>query len=140
MASSTTKPDAMVRAISDRLSSPKPAAAIIAKVAISDSGSATAGMIVLLTTTASGVRTRRRDRTLLYRIVDAVGRWSMIDVFMMSILAALVQFGAVVTIIPGPGAIAFAAVVILTMLAAMAFDPRLIWDHAANPRPNRHHE
>ena len=99
-----------------------------------------AGMIVLLTTTASGVRTRRRDRTLLYRIVDAVGRWSMIDVFMMSILAALVQFGAVVTIIPGPGAIAFAAVVILTMLAAMAFDPRLIWDHAANPRPIRHHE
>ena len=54
----------------------------------------------------------------------------MIDIFMESILVALVQFGAVVTIIPGPGAIAFAAVVILTMLAAQSFDPRLIWDRS----------
>jgi paraquat-inducible protein A len=76
------------------------------------------------------VRTHRRDRTVLYRILDAVGRWSMIDVFMESILVALVQFGAVVTVIPGPGAIAFAAVVILTMFAARTFDPRLIWDRA----------
>jgi paraquat-inducible protein A len=59
----------------------------------------------------------------------------MIDVFMESILVALVQFGAVVTVIPGPGAIAFASVVILTMLAARTFDPRLIWDRAAEPAP-----
>ena len=89
------------------------------------------GLAILLITTMAGVGTRRSDRTLLYRIVDSVGRWSMIDIFMMSILSALVQFGAVVTIIPGPGALAFASVVILTMLAAMAFDPRLIWDRAA---------
>lgn len=89
------------------------------------------GMVLLLVTTMSGMRTRRRDRTTLYRIVEAVGRWSMIDIFMESILVALVQFGAVVTITPGPGAIAFAAVVILTMFAAMAFDPRLLWDSAA---------
>ncbi len=94
------------------------------------------GLLLLLMTTMAGVRTRRRDRTVLYRILDAVGRWSMIDIFMESILVALVQFGAVVTIIPGPGALAFAAVVILTMLAARAFDPRLMWDHARQaPEP-----
>jgi paraquat-inducible protein A len=64
-------------------------------------------------------------------VVRAIGRWSMIDVFMISILVALVQFGAVVTIAPGLGAVAFAAVVILTMFAAEAFDPRLMWDAAA---------
>ncbi len=89
------------------------------------------GLILLLTTVMLGMKGRRRDRTVLYRIVDAVGRWSMIDIFMESILVALVQFGAVVTIVPGPGAIAFASVVVLTMLAARAFDPRLIWDRAA---------
>lgn len=94
------------------------------------------GLILLLTTTMAGLRTRRRDRTVLYRVLDAVGRWSMIDIFMESILVALVQFGAVVTIVPGPGAIAFAAVVILTMLAARTFDPRLIWDRAGeSPAP-----
>ena len=88
-------------------------------------------LILLLVTTMAGLRVRRRDRTVLYRIIDAVGRWSMIDIFMKSILVALVQFGAVVTVIPGPGAIAFASVVILTMFAARSFDPRLIWDRAA---------
>jgi paraquat-inducible protein A len=87
-------------------------------------------LILLLVTTMTRIRMHRRDRTVLYRIIDAIGRWSMIDIFMESILVALVQFGAVVTIIPGPGAIAFAAVVILTMFAARSFDPRLIWDNA----------
>ena len=59
-----------------------------------------------------------------------IGRWSMIDIFMESILVALVQFGALVTIEPGVGAVAFAAVVILTMFAAESFDPRLMWDAA----------
>jgi paraquat-inducible protein A len=75
-----------------------------------------------------------RDRTRAYRIVAAVGRWSMIDVFMASILVALVHFGGLVTINSGFGAVAFAGVVILTMLAAEAFDPRLMWDAAAPPR------
>jgi paraquat-inducible protein A len=91
-------------------------------------------LILLLVTTMAGVRVRLHDRTILYRVVDAVGRWSMIDIFMESILVALVQFGAVVTIIPGPGAIAFASVVILTMLASRAFDPRLMWDRAGEAR------
>jgi len=71
---------------------------------------------------------RPRDRTRLYRIIESVGRWSMVDIFMISILVALVKLDAIATIEPGAGAIAFAAVVIITMFAAMAFDPRLIWD------------
>ena len=66
-------------------------------------------------------------------ITEAVGRWSMIDVFMISILVALVKLGAIATIEPGAGAMAFAAVVVITMFAAMSFDPRLIWDALENP-------
>lgn len=73
---------------------------------------------------------RPKDRTVLYRIIEFIGRWSMIDIFMISILIALVQLGNIATIEPGPAALAFAAVVILTMLASMSFDPRLIWDAA----------
>jgi paraquat-inducible protein A len=73
-------------------------------------------------------RWRPRERTVLYRITEVVGRWSMIDIFMISILIALVKLEAVATIEPGMGAISFAAVVIITMFAAMGFDPRLIWD------------
>ncbi len=77
---------------------------------------------------------RHQQRTRLYRITELVGRWSMVDIFVVALLAALVQVGSIATIEPGMGARAFAAVVILTMLAAMSFDPRLIWDH---PRENR---
>ena len=69
-----------------------------------------------------------RDRTRLYRLTEIIGRWSMIDVYVVTILVALVKLGAVATIDAGPGAIYFAGVVILTMLAAQSFDPRLIWD------------
>lgn len=72
---------------------------------------------------------RPRERTIAYRVTEFIGRWSMIDIFMISILVALVKLDAIATIEAGPGAVAFAAVVILTMLSAMAFDPRLIWDH-----------
>ncbi|MDJ0788251.1 MAG: paraquat-inducible protein A [Myxococcota bacterium] len=71
---------------------------------------------------------RQRDRTTLYRLTEVVGRWSMIDIFMISILVALVKLGVVATIAPGPGATFFAAVVIITIFAADSFDPRLIWD------------
>jgi paraquat-inducible protein A len=69
------------------------------------------------------------ERTRLYRLTEFVGRWSMVDVFVIAILTALVHMGVLVNIEPGWGATAFAAVVILTMLAARTFDPRLIWDH-----------
>ena len=75
-----------------------------------------------------------RQRTALYRFVDFIGRWSNIDVFMVSIVTALVQFGTLSTIEPGPGIASFAAVVVLTMIAVSAFDPRLMWDAAAARR------
>lgn len=68
--------------------------------------------------------------TRLYRITEFIGRWSMVDVFVVAILVGVVQLGSVMQIEPGPGVLAFAGVVILTMLAAVCFDPRLIWDAA----------
>ncbi len=69
-----------------------------------------------------------KKRTQIYRILEAVGRWSMIDVYVASMLTALVQFGNLMSINVGAGAIAFGAVVVLTMIAAECFDPRLIWE------------
>jgi paraquat-inducible protein A len=70
------------------------------------------------------------QRTRIYRLVELVGRWSMLDIYVITLLVALVQFSALATIKAGPAAIAFGAVVVLTMLAARSFDPRLIWDAA----------
>ncbi|WP_028212821.1 paraquat-inducible protein A [Paraburkholderia mimosarum] len=70
------------------------------------------------------------QRTRIYRVVEFVGRWSMLDIYVITMLVALVQFQALATIQAGNAAIAFGAVVVLTMFAAMAFDPRLIWDEA----------
>lgn len=67
------------------------------------------------------------QKTKLYRVTEFVGRWSMIDVFVVGILVALIQLGNVMTILPGTAAVAFAAMVVTTMLAALAFDPRLLW-------------
>ncbi|MGZ4980564.1 MAG: paraquat-inducible protein A [Methylobacter sp.] len=67
--------------------------------------------------------------TVMYRIIAFVGRWSMLDIFMISILVSLVDMGGVAQVIAGPAATAFAAVVVLTMFAAKNFDPRLIWDN-----------
>ena len=75
-------------------------------------------------------RWQPRRRTKLYRVVEYVGRWSMLDIYVVTILTALVQIQSLATIRAGPGAVAFGAVVVLTMFAAMAFDPRLIWDSA----------
>jgi paraquat-inducible protein A len=71
---------------------------------------------------------RPAARTRLYQVVDAVGRWSMVDIYVTSILVAIVHFRTLATITAGPGAVAFGALVMVTMLAAMSFDPRLIWD------------
>jgi len=69
-------------------------------------------------------------RTLLYRFIDFIGRWSSIDLFMISILVALVQFGALTRVRPQEGAVAFAAVIVVTMFASRCFDPRIMWDSA----------
>jgi paraquat-inducible protein A len=78
-----------------------------------------------------GARTGLRSRTRIYRFVEVIGRWSMIDIFMVSILTVLVQLGFIANVTPDRGAVAFAAVVVLTMFAAYSFDPRLMWDAAA---------
>ena len=72
---------------------------------------------------------RPRDRTLLYRVTEVVGAWSMVDIFLVGLLSALVSLDALSTIRPGIGAIFFAGVVVITMFAAQSFDPRLIWDN-----------
>ncbi|WP_309397729.1 paraquat-inducible protein A [Cerasicoccus maritimus] len=87
----------------------------------------------LLFSVQRGHRTRTRDRTRLYRIVELIGRWSMLDVFLVSILIAVVDLGQVATISPEIGAVFFASVVIVTMFAANTFDPRIIWDRAESP-------
>ncbi|WP_438765532.1 PqiA/YebS family transporter subunit [Kushneria sp. TE3] len=73
---------------------------------------------------------RPEVRMTLYRVTEFIGRWSMIDVFVVALLAALVQLGVLMHVSAEPGIIAFGAVVVLTMVAAMSFDPRLIWDAA----------
>lgn len=69
-------------------------------------------------------------RARLYRVLEFIGHWSMLDVFVVALLVAMVNFHSVAEVRAGPGAIAFGAVVGLTMLASMSFDPRLIWDAA----------
>lgn len=64
----------------------------------------------------------------VYYVTELLGRWSMVDVFVVAILVSLVRMGSLMTITPGPAAVSFAFVVILTMFAAMSFDPRLVWD------------
>jgi paraquat-inducible protein A len=82
-------------------------------------------------------RWRPRDRTRLYRITEAIGRWSMVDVYVVTILVALVHLGNLASIQAEAGAVFFCAVVIITMFAAMAFDPRLIWDAIDRAGPGR---
>jgi len=91
----------------------------------------------LLITVQRGSVANSHDRTRLYRMVEFIGRWSMLDVFVDTFTVALVQLSPLMSVAPGTGVLFFAAVVVLTMLAAETFDPRLIWD-ATNPHRNRH--
>ncbi len=85
----------------------------------------------VLVTVQRGSATSNRQRTRLYRTVEFIGRWSMLDVFVDTFVVALVQLSPLMSVAPGPGVLYFMAVVILTMFAAQSFDPRLIWDSAA---------
>ncbi|MDQ1077887.1 paraquat-inducible protein A [Pseudoroseomonas cervicalis] len=100
------------------------------------------GLAVMLVCVRRRSAWRLAGRTRLYRIIEVLGRWSMIDVFVVAVLIALVRFGVLASINAEIGAACFGAVVILTMLAAEAFDPRLMWDAAgqnaaAAPSPQR---
>ena len=70
----------------------------------------------------------QRLRLWVYKLIGWVGPWAMLDVFLLSVLVALIRFGRFATVIPGPGIYAFSSVVVLTLLAAQSFDPRLIWE------------
>lgn len=74
---------------------------------------------------------RRLERAKLYRLIEAVGHWSMLDVYVVVLLASTIHFGRLANVSAGPGILSFAAVVVLTMLATYAFDPKLIWDGPA---------
>lgn len=86
------------------------------------------GLAFLLISIQRSWRMHPIDRTRLYRIIEFVGRWSTIDIFVAALLTALVTLGNVATIEPGLGVLAFGGVVMTTMFAAESFDPRLIWD------------
>ena len=85
------------------------------------------GLFFLTAMTAVGSRRWRRGRTWIYKAVEVIGPWAMLDVFLVAILVALVKLGELATVLPGRGLIAFAAVVVLTILASTSFDPALIW-------------
>jgi paraquat-inducible protein A len=83
---------------------------------------------ILAFTASRASRWAQPERTRLYRLVEAVGHWSMLDVLVVVLLVSMVRFGALASVHAEPGLLAFGAVVVLTMLASEAFDPRLIWD------------
>lgn len=85
------------------------------------------GLFFLVATAAVGSGHRRLPRTWIYRTIDVIGPWAMLDVFLLSVLVALVKLGELATILPGPGLLAFTGMVVLTILASSSFDPRLIW-------------
>jgi paraquat-inducible protein A len=86
-----------------------------------------AGLLFLVATVRARTTRWQRLRTTLYRFIDVVGPWAMLDVFLLAILVALVKMGEIATVLPGPGLLAFASVVVLTIVASASFDPRLIW-------------
>jgi paraquat-inducible protein A len=85
-------------------------------------------IVVLLLSVQYGYTRHAQQRAKLYRVIEFIGRWSMLDIYVVAILVTLVQLKGLASIKAAPGAIAFGAVVVLTMFSAMAFDPRLIWD------------
>jgi paraquat-inducible protein A len=86
-----------------------------------------AGLFSLVVTSGMGWGRRLRGRTHLYKFIDAIGPWAMLDVFLLAVLVALVKLQGWAEILPGTGLFAFTAMVVLTMLASAAFDPKLIW-------------
>lgn len=91
-------------------------------------------LALLLASIHLRLRWSARQRTRLYRLVDAIGRWSMLDIYVVALSVAVVQVRTVAAMHAGTGAVAFGAVAVLTMFAARTFDPRLMWDVAEKQR------
>jgi paraquat-inducible protein A len=94
-----------------------------------------AGLFFLSISSAAGSRRWRRQRTWIYKFIDVIGPWAMLDVFLLAVLVALVRLGQLATVLPGRGLVAFAGVVVLTILASTMFDPTLIWKSRYEARP-----
>ncbi|MEO5327941.1 MAG: paraquat-inducible protein A [Magnetococcus sp. THC-1_WYH] len=91
-------------------------------------------LIYLLVSVHWGLKTYIKERIALYRLMEVFGHWSMVDIFLVTLLTTLVKMGALATIEPNRGVSFFGAVVVLTIFAARTFDPRLIWDSAHDQR------
>ena len=85
-------------------------------------------LIALCLSAQFRVYNRPHSKAIVYRIVEFVGRWSMVDVFVVAFLAALIQLGNLLSVYPGPAALAFAGMVVFSMLAAASLDPKIIWN------------
>ncbi len=103
-------------------------AAIIFIASIAVPGVKFAALSLLLVTAQRGSQWARKERSRLYRFIELIGYWSMLDVIVVALVAALVKFHGLANIEPRAGILFFGLVVVFTMLAAMSFDPRLIWD------------
>ncbi|MGH7769706.1 MAG: paraquat-inducible protein A [Candidatus Binatia bacterium] len=86
------------------------------------------GLFYLTVTAKLGSGNRRRERTWIYKFIEVIGPWAMLDVFLLAVLVALVRLEQLARVYPGPGLLPFAAVVVLTILASASFDPKLIWE------------
>lgn len=96
-----------------------------------------ASLVLLLLSAGRNSTWCSRERTALWRGIEAVGHWSMLDVFVVVLLVGMIHFGPLAGVEPEPGLVAFGAVVVLTILGVSSFDPRLLWpDPADNPQPN----
>ena len=94
------------------------------------------GLFFLVATTKFKLTRWQRERTWIYKVIDVIGPWAMLDVFLLSVLVALVKLQRIATVLPGRALFAFTAVVVLTILASASFDPKSIWEE---PRA-KHHE
>jgi paraquat-inducible protein A len=91
------------------------------------------GLFILVVTTRLNFQRWKLARTWMYRVIDIIGRWAMLDVFVLAVLVSVVKLKALATVIPGKGLFAFGCVVVLTIFASASFDPQLIWEEEEGP-------
>ena len=123
-----TQPDTIMRGILFLLEDEWPLALVVFVASVVVPLLKLVVLSYLLYSVQSGSRWRAVDRTRLYRIAEAIGRWSMVDIYVVSILVALVRLDQLASVDAEVGVVFFGAVVVLTIFAAQSFDPRLIWD------------
>jgi len=92
------------------------------------------GLFFLVVSTKFGSASWQPERTSIYKVINVIGPWAMLDVFLLAILVALVKLGNIATVLPGRGLVAFTAMVVFTILASASFDPTLIWDRPEQRR------